>query len=243
MKYMGSKSRLAKEILPIILKDRQPNQWYVEPFVGGCNIIDKVDGNRIGNDINKYVIAAFKQMQNDVDFIDNLPFISEILYKEIQHNKDNYPDWLVGYVAFNFSWGSKYFGGYARSIAGDKSYTNEVNQNRLSRNNMLKQLNSIQDIVFLHLSYKDLIIPHGSIIYCDAPYQNTTAYKDSINYTDYWQWCRDKTIEGNKVFISEYNAPDDFTCIWSKVVKTTLGKDSNNIDRTEKLFIYQPIKN
>lgn len=35
MKYMGSKNRIAKEILPIILRDRKPNQWYVEPFVGG----------------------------------------------------------------------------------------------------------------------------------------------------------------------------------------------------------------
>ena len=57
MKYMGSKRRIAKEILPIILKNRKQGQYYVEPFVGGCNIIDKVDGNRIGNDINKYLIA------------------------------------------------------------------------------------------------------------------------------------------------------------------------------------------
>jgi len=38
MKYTGSKRRVAKEILPIILKDRQLNQWYVEPFVGGGNL-------------------------------------------------------------------------------------------------------------------------------------------------------------------------------------------------------------
>ena len=29
MKYMGSKARIAKEILPIILKDRKPEQCYV----------------------------------------------------------------------------------------------------------------------------------------------------------------------------------------------------------------------
>ena len=44
MKYMGSKNRIAKHILPIILKDRIENQYYVEPFVGGANMIDKVDG-------------------------------------------------------------------------------------------------------------------------------------------------------------------------------------------------------
>lgn len=35
MKYLGSKARIAKEILPIILKDRKVGQYYVEPFVGG----------------------------------------------------------------------------------------------------------------------------------------------------------------------------------------------------------------
>ena len=50
MKYMGSKRRVAKEILPIILKDRQLNQWYVEPFVGGGNLIENVSGHCIGAD-------------------------------------------------------------------------------------------------------------------------------------------------------------------------------------------------
>ena len=42
MKYMGSKQRIAKHILPIILASRETNQTYVEPFCGGCNSIDKV---------------------------------------------------------------------------------------------------------------------------------------------------------------------------------------------------------
>lgn len=58
MKYMGSKARIAKHILPIILKDRKEDQWYVEPFVGGANMIDKVDGNRIGSDLNKPLVAC-----------------------------------------------------------------------------------------------------------------------------------------------------------------------------------------
>ena len=48
MKYMGSKARFAKDLLQIILKDRTEEQYYVEPFVGGCNIIDKVKGNVSG---------------------------------------------------------------------------------------------------------------------------------------------------------------------------------------------------
>ena len=53
MKYMGSKSRIAEEILPIILNGRVDDQFYVEPFCGGLGTLDKVTGNRIGNDKNK----------------------------------------------------------------------------------------------------------------------------------------------------------------------------------------------
>ena len=56
MKYMGSKNRIAKDILPIILKDRTPKQWYIEPFCGGLGTLDKVTSNRIASDKNKYII-------------------------------------------------------------------------------------------------------------------------------------------------------------------------------------------
>ena len=57
MQYMGSKDRIAKHILPIMLAERKPDQWWVEPFVGGANMIDKVEGNRIGNDSHEFLIA------------------------------------------------------------------------------------------------------------------------------------------------------------------------------------------
>ena len=44
MKYMGSKSRIVDNILPIIqerLRDYSI-KTYIEPFCGGCNVIDKV---------------------------------------------------------------------------------------------------------------------------------------------------------------------------------------------------------
>lgn len=60
---MGSKNRIAKEILPIILKDRKEGQQYVEPFCGGLGTFDKVDGNRIASDKNKYLIAMQQGLQ------------------------------------------------------------------------------------------------------------------------------------------------------------------------------------
>jgi len=44
MKYLGSKSKLAKEIVPILQNLIYKNniKTYIEPFVGGFNVIDKI---------------------------------------------------------------------------------------------------------------------------------------------------------------------------------------------------------
>lgn len=228
MKYMGSKNRISKYILPIMFSFRKPGQSWVEPFVGGANIIDKVDGNRIGGDCNKYLIALLREMQSQIPF--NPPHICENEYKNIQKNKDNFPDWLVGYVGFNLSFAAKFFGGYGRDKVGVRNYQNEARQN------LLKQQKSLIGVLFRCVSYDKLFIPENSLIYCDPPYLNTTKYKGSIDHDRFWQWCREKTTEGHTVFISEYNAPDDFECIWEKKIVSSLTKDTGSKTGTEKLF-------
>ena len=60
MIYMGSKGRISKELAPIIQSYiTSDTKGYIEPFVGGGNLIDKIQcGNKIGYDIDKYVIAC-----------------------------------------------------------------------------------------------------------------------------------------------------------------------------------------
>ena len=101
-------------------------------------------------------------------------------------------------------------------------------------NNILKQSTKISDVVFKCSSYDALDIPANSIIYCDPPYNGTTKYKDSFDSDAFWQWCRDKAKEGHTVYVSEYNAPEDFKCIWEKQINSNLGGTSKTA--TEKLF-------
>ncbi len=97
---------------------------------------------------------------------------------------------------------------------------------------MLKQAPKLKGIEFTGCSYLDLDIPDGSIIYCDPPYQGTTGYNTSINHSQFWNWCREKS-QTNKIYISEYNAPSDFTCIWEKEISNSLNKSKK---ASEKLF-------
>lgn len=230
MKYMGSKSRHAKELLPIILKDRTPGQWYVEPFVGGANMIDKVQGNRIGADIHPHLICLLDAVANGWIPPEN---ISEEEYGNL--NKFRHVDPKTAVAGFGSSFGGKFFGGYAR---GKNSFGDWRNYASETKRNLLKQAPNLKGIAFFCSPYNQLDIPNRSIIYCDPPYAGTTKYETgNFNHKEFWQWCRDKSKEGHQVFVSEYTAPDDFRCVWEK--ETTANFDSSRASasrRTERLF-------
>ena len=104
MVYQGSKNRLAKDLVPIIQSyvDNPNCIGYLEPFVGGANLIDKiVHPNKFGSDIHPYLIALLKQVQSNSSVI---PLhISEEEYLSVRDNKDNYEPWYFsdkGVVAF-----------------------------------------------------------------------------------------------------------------------------------------------
>ena len=228
---MGSKAKYAKYILPLILKDRKPNQYYVEPFCGGCNIIDKVSGNRIGNDVNFFLIEMFKAIQK---FWAPPESISEESYRHIRMFKSDYPAYLVGFVSIGCSYSGKEWGGYARgkdSNGKDRNYALE------SKNNLYKQLNGLKGIEFYNCSYDNLKIPENSIIYCDPPYRATTKYKNRFDHDRFWTWAESMSKTGHRVFVSEYQAPKQWKCIWQKEVFSSLTKETGSKIAIEKLFI------
>ncbi|MBD3330532.1 DNA adenine methylase [Candidatus Peregrinibacteria bacterium] len=228
MKYMGSKNRIAKCILPIMLAERKPNQWWVEPFVGGANMIDKVDGKRLGADINKYLIKALILVRDNPEKIplNNQEYTEEMFNKAKLSDLSNPVDC---FAMFQYSFGCIFKGSWSKNKRGT-DYVKECVKN------VLKQSKNIQGVVLRPESYLDLVIPENSLIYCDPPYWDTAGYKNDyeFNHVQFWQWCRDKTKEGHTVFVSEYNAPNDFECIWQMDIKNNMGNNSTN--NTEKLF-------
>ena len=233
MKYMGSKARFAKDLLPIILKDRKPKQAYLEPFAGGMNMIDKVEGIRIANDQHQELMAMWQALI--YDNWDPPQLVSEDEYKHIKYNQDQYPKYLVGYVGFN-SFGGKWFAGYRRDKEGKRDYWGEHYRN------ITKQVPKLEGVQLSCKSYLDLDIPKNSIIYCDPPYASTTKYRDGFDHDQFWEWCRQQSKDGHQVFISEYNAPDDFKCIWEKDAKTTFSWHAENLSTKvalERLFVFE----
>ena len=239
MWYVGSKNKIAKDLVPIIQSYiTADTKGYLEPFVGGANVIDKINcSNKIGCDIHKELIALLQKAQNQPNDIPNI--ITEEEYTTVKNNKLNYEDWYVGLVGFCATFGAKYFGGYARSKA-DK-YKGE--KTAMAIKNLKKQAPNLKGIKFVNCSFLDLPKDKikGYVIYCDIPYKGTTKYATTdFPYDEFYEWANEMA-RYNTVLISEYNMPSGYRCIWEKDTKVnfdsnrTAGDESNM--RTEKLFL------
>ena len=247
MKYVGSKNRLSKELAPIIQSYiKSDTKGYLEPFVGGANMIDKIQcTNKIGMDIHEELIELLKYTQEFSKLLPNT--ITEDTYNEVKNNKDKYEKWYVGLVGFCATFSAKYFGGYARSFKSDGITPRNMSDECIR--NLKKQADNLQGIKFINSSFMDLPIDKikNYVIYCDIPYRGTTKYKtEKFPYEDFYKWIKKLAIH-NTVLISEYSMPSDFDCIWQKEVKCSIDSnktsgDENNL-RVEKLFTYKQNKN
>lgn len=235
MKYIGSKNKIAKYILPFIEPYYLNGYTYWEPFCGGSNMLDKIPDTifRYASDGNKYLIAMWKALQDGWTPPD---IITKKQYEAFKELKDLncIPDHILGFIGHNCSFSGDWFAGYAG--------TNEPNRNRCleAKNNVLKQIKNLQRVNFYCEDYKDpksLQYSHH-VIYCDPPYYNGFKYKGSFyefNHEEFWDWCRTMAKNDNIVFISDYYAPEDFELLWEQEVKIN-AHQTNTKTAIEKLY-------
>lgn len=243
MKYMGSKSRISKYIVPLLndIIAKNDISTYVEPFVGGGNVIDKIHcENRYGFDKQKYLIALYQKLLSDKSLV--LPQeVSKEHYNEVKqsykNNDGKFEDWYIGVVGFLASYNGKFFdGGYAgitkTKIGTIRNYYDEA------KRNLLKQINFLENVSFGCGDYRETCSEFTNcLIYCDPPYKSTTKYLSCVdfNHDEFWDWVR-KMSKDNVVVVSEEQAPNDFVSIWSTEVKRTIDNKSRS-SVNENLFI------
>ena len=237
MVYMGSKAKITDYIVPVIQSHIavSGSRTYIEPFCGGCNVIDKIKANnRIAADKNEYLIALFKHLQSGGKLPDAVP---KEEYDRVRADKESFPAWYVGAVGFLASYNGRFFdGGYA-GYGKDKGRVRDYYQE--SRNNILQQMQQggVFGIDFRSGDYREYA-PEGCVIYCDPPYEGTKRYGNArqFDYSEFWQLMREWS-RNNIVLVSELSAPDDFITIWEKEVDRSM-KAKEHFRATEKLFMW-----
>lgn len=242
MVYMGSKAKYAKYIIPILQKciDENNITLYIEPFVGGANIIDKIKcENRYGYDRSDTLIAL---LQTAADNFDNVmkDGSRELWDKGKAYVKDGKKpeDMSLAEIGAMEFFASYCNGGFPRGYAKNTSTRNYYDE---AYRNMEKQALNLKGINFLCQNYWDLSTEDttGAVIYCDPPYQGTKFYgyanQPKMDYQHFWNWVRNMS-KNNFVFVSEQTAPEDFKAIWTQEVKRTTNKE-NNFKAVEHLFV------
>lgn len=245
MKYMGSKSRIANNIKSILTKHLTKDRWYIEPFAGGMNMICNINHQkRLASDNNNYLISMWIYLCNGYEFPKK---ISKEIYSEYRKkfNQKGFSglgntleEAMIGWIGFMGSFNGRFFdGGYSGHDVKGRDYISEQIRNTLS------QVEKMQGVKFLSGNYDIIDIPKNSVIYCDIPYNDTKQYSTSkgFDHESFWQWCREKTNDGNDVIISEYKAPQDFVCIWEKKVTNAMNI-KKTYNPTEKLFVHKSIQ-
>lgn len=243
MKYMGSKSRIAKYLAPIIQSyiNMDNVKTYIEPFVGGANMIDKIEcDTKIGYDKSKELIALLNHAKESIEYPDDVP---KEIYDKVRTSYNNktseYSYKEKGIVGFLASCKGRFFdGGYSGTRVGkDGKVRNYYDE---AKRNLIKQSPQLKNTHFKSINtYSDIDIPFGSVVYCDPPYKDTKQYGTSkaFDHDDFWQWVRDCSCN-NIVLVSELQAPSDFECIWQQDLKIAMNNDTSKVN-TEKLFIHK----
>lgn len=241
MIYQGSKAKLRKYIVPILQDciDKNNVDTYIEPFVGGANIIDHISCRyRIGSDINKELIALLDYMQENPTLSDFPEECSFEHYAECREDrkrtKRKFPVWYTAGIGYFASYGGRYFdGGYGRDTKGGSP----IYGKRLAH--AREQAPLLKGIIFWDWSYTVFKDYENCVFYLDPPYKGTKSYngKNDFDYEKFYDFCRELSKK-NYVFISEYTMPPDFKCIWSKERKVLQKSNRKAADTAvEKLFV------
>lgn len=243
MKYMGSKAKIAADILPFIHNYMLINNidTYIEPFMGGCNMIDKVQAkNRYAYDKNRYLVALFKHIQEGLELPDD---VSREQYADCrEHYKLDdgyYPDWYLAAVGFLAGFNGRFYDGCYANPGYDNGKYRDYYQE--AKRNILNQVESLRDVKFGVSDYRELN-PKGALIYMDPPYAGTKGYltiSKEFNHKEFWDIAREWSKD-NIVLISEESGPDDFDILWEQEVSRTI-RATDKSKATEKLFIHHSL--
>jgi len=230
MRYMGGKALNGKKIARLMSNDIQAAGVYVEPFVGGCNVIRYVSPSvvRVGSDAHLPLVAMWSALSTGW-----LPprGITEDDYKAIKqtHGYGFLP--LYAYAGFGLSFGGKWWGGYTRDNAL-RDYNAEA------YNTTTQKSHNIKNVWFLHADYTAWGWLRGAVIYCDPPYEDTTGFKGVAPFisNDFWQWV-DKMAHHNIVYVSEQQTPlDSAVVVWTNEEQVAIRRNDEAKTRTEYLY-------
>ena len=111
---------------------------------------------------------------------------------------------------------------------------------RLQSLESLERLEILERLQVTSLSYDEIDIPDGAVVYCDPPYHacNKSLYDGTAKAFDhnaFYDWCV-RVSKTNPIFISEYSIEDDRFEVVAEKQKMTYMSSKKSFIVTERLY-------
>ena len=224
MQYLGGKARQARHLARVIA--RFPARRYVEPFLGGGSVAERVVGSFPTSVLSDAHVDLMLMWLALVFGWVPPEEVSAEEYRALRHAE---PSALRGLVGFGGSFGGKWFGGYAVIQPDAKHVGGSLY--RPGRAGALRKADVFR-VAGSRLqcsSYEEIDVGSGDLVYCDPPYAGTTPYGGlpPFDHDKFWATAQDWADAGADVLISEYQAPPGTPCVWERPAARSLKASEN----------------
>lgn len=246
MRYLGGKSRLAKQIAAAVAP-RGP--WW-EPFCGGLSVSVQLAkyGPGLVSDVHPALVALYRAVREGWEPPTS---VSRAEYEAARALPDTDP--RKAFVGFGCSFGGKWFGGYAaeqctrfmnRRSHGPPSMV-EIDQVVSTARSLRRDLAVLAACELARLDF--LSVPpepdRFEVIYCDPPYAGVTGYGlGAFDHAPFWRRCAEWAALGVRVLVSEYEAHVLAEVVWQRDARDRLrAADGSQALKHERLFRVLPL--
>lgn len=231
MRYLGGKARIARKIAEVIAAHAPDKRRLWEPFMGGGNATQvlapyftEVEASDVHEDLVLMWQALLSGWEPD-------PNVTDGAYQALRFAP---PSAQRGFAGFAASFGGRWFGGYARDGKG-------MNYGAAGARSLATSVKTMGNVRVARRSYSDIRVSPGDVVYCDPPYAATTGYQSSFDPAAFWDCAGKWVAEGATVFVSEYDAPRGWECLWSvERVRGLRSAKQTETRVTERLFWIPP---
>lgn len=235
MQYLGGKYRIASRIAPLIVAAAEGRTRYVEPFLGGAAVFERVAPHfpdATGADVVEDLVLMWRAA------IDGWVPPSDVTEEDYARLRDAEPSALRGFVGFGCSFGGKWFGGFARArIAGGRPAKEPTSAPGSSRS-VVRTAQRIGHARIVRSDYRRLDVGPDTVVYADPPYSGTTGYGASgvFDSAEFWRVAEGWAASGAAVLVSEQSAPSPWESVWTRDLPNYLRGDQVAGARTEHLY-------
>ncbi len=207
LSYQGGKAKNGMTLAEMIESHRKERQTYIEPFVGGGNVICHIadHGERIGTDAHDLLINFFHAVQSGWRPSPAKP--SDAMYQRYKKRWAKETDFSgltlekkaqIAWMGYGASYDGAWFAG-RNPESGLKLFDRDSPH--------------IMNAQFWQGLYDHHSHRRGCLIYCDPPYKGKKGFAavrataGEFVHDRFWDWCAMMVARNNVVLVSEETLP------------------------------------